>query len=134
MPPRVDVAPKVCKFCGRSYTRDSYKRVSDFKESQFCGRKCYMLWRSGENHPNWKGGTKTRPDGYIRDGRTDRYIHRLVMEEFLGRRLDSQESVHHINGNTSDNRLENLCVMTNSEHIKFEVQKRKRNGKGAFIS
>jgi GTP-binding protein EngB required for normal cell division len=37
--------------------------------------------------------------------------HRYVMEQYLKRRLNSNEIVHHINGNTYDNRIENLTII-----------------------
>jgi len=48
-----------------------------------------------------------------------RDIHRIVMEEYLGRPLTSDEVVHHINENTFDNRIENLALMSASEHNKL---------------
>jgi hypothetical protein len=44
------------------------------------------------------------------------HYHRHVMEVFLGRSLLHSESVHHINGNPYDNRIENLEVMTSCAH------------------
>ena len=35
-------------------------------------------------------------------------IHRLTMYEYLGRPLEKYETIHHKNGDTTDNRLENL--------------------------
>ena len=46
-------------------------------------------------------------------------VHRAMMEEHMGRKLDRQEVVHHINGDKQDNRLDNLQLMTLSEHSRI---------------
>ena len=45
--------------------------------------------------------------------------HRLVMERIIGRVLLPSESVHHINGDKSDNRPENLQLMQHGKHTAF---------------
>ena len=47
-----------------------------------------------------------------------RYEHRMLMEWKLGRRLGRKEHVHHKNEDTLDNRIENLMLLTHSEHSK----------------
>ena len=51
------------------------------------------------------------------DGKQRKVLeHRYLMEQQLGRKLDTKEHVHHINGDKLDNTLENLEVMTIAEH------------------
>lgn len=38
-------------------------------------------------------------------------LHHHVIEEYIGRVLESNEHVYHLNGDPMDNRLENLVVI-----------------------
>jgi hypothetical protein len=99
-------------------------------------KKGYKPWnkgkkglQSGSNHPSWKGGVK-KHNGYIsiyspnhpnKMGNNFVLKHRLVIEKYLGRYLNNKETVHHINGNPSDNRIENLILFKDSgSHLQFE--------------
>lgn len=87
-----------------------------------------LLGRRGPAHPTWRGGQQIDRDGYTRTWAPDHpyprravYVleHVRVMELHLGRRLQSGELVHHINGDKADNRLENLQVMSWAEHSRY---------------
>ena len=59
--------------------------------------------------------------------------HRLVMEEHIGRFLDSKEVIHHIDGDRANNNINNLKLeLWNGEHIKNEHSK-SRNANGQFV-
>src|SRR6266852_1497506 len=96
----------------------------------------------GTDHYNWRGGTYFHNRGYIMEYAPDHpaskpgkgYImqHRLIMESSLGRYLLPTELVHHINGDKKDNRLENLEIKSQSDHIKHHKAVAPRDGKGRF--
>ena len=56
----------------------------------------------------------------------EKYVlfHRIIMENYLKRMLEDDEIVHHLNGNRCDNRLSNLELLRNVDHVRMhQLQK-----------
>lgn len=83
----------------------------------------------GEKHWKWKGG-KTREDGYVLVKNPlypvlgDYYIRRsrLVWQQAFGF-IPAGHEIHHLNGNKTDDRLENLCCLSKKVHGRYIPQK-----------
>ena len=63
-----------------------------------------------------------------------RLEHIVIMEKHIGRKLNKNEVVHHINGIKTDNRIENLRLMNVSEHARFHALENVRLGRCYDIS
>lgn len=80
----------------------------------------------GSAHYRWNGGTIITKDGYrkIRVGKSHpladsngyAYEHALVVVSAIGGLPGVGEVIHHTNGDKTDNRLENLELLTRREH------------------
>ncbi len=137
MPAKIPLDDQICLRCGNKLNRTTYdsgrlESPAEFRLRVFCSHRCFSLYNTKEHHWLWKGGKKRRPDGYIRLSANDKYEHRAILESHLGRELDKDEFTHHKNGNTSDNRIENLEVLTNSEHRKLHCVSQNRDSKGRW--
>lgn len=115
-----------CVVCGKSRRlRPSAKA----KGARFCSIACRSKAYTGEGNPRWIGGRISNGNGRAMIyapgdphatmmGGKYAYEYRLVAAKSLGRPLRDNEIVHHINGDYTDNRPENLKVMTQSEHVR----------------
>jgi hypothetical protein len=110
----------ICRRCGTEFMGR--------KNAVYCSQTCSAKWM-------WETGRANRfvPDAKnkyqyrVVNGKTER-VHRLVMSQHLGRPLGPHEAVHHINGDRSDNRIENLVLLTLKTHAKTHMNNGQATG------
>jgi len=120
-------------FCEAQCRNDYYAQMPKYKKCIVC-KKVFKDRSGGDKiyctqHCYWKNLKKIHPprnkDCYVKiqiKGKS-MYKHRRVMELHIGRKLTTDEIVHHINGDLKDNSIENLELGTQSEHIKEHFKK-----------
>ena len=116
---RTRAYPRSCATCGATF----YARGCDGTRS--CGKTCAQRGQRGANAGRWKGGRHIDRKGYVhvlvdpadvlvgamRDKRGYVTEHRAVMARALGRVLHRRETVHHLNGDRADSRVDNLQLL-----------------------
>lgn len=94
-------------------------------------------WAEGNS-----AGVSEKSSGYIeytRGPNKGRSVHVVKMEERLGRRILPDEVVHHIDGDRSNNDINNLALMTRVAHSRLHRREdelsgtpKERNARGRF--
>jgi hypothetical protein len=128
-----------CSICNKEFL--TYPSRIKTGRGKFCSKECSLLHTNkilatngiknrfvkGKPHP-WHSHRSVNHAGYIEiyspehpNGTNRGYVreHRLIMESNIGRYLNKSEDVHHINGDKKDNKIENLMLMSHSEHTRI---------------
>lgn len=101
---------------GRKHSPEAIKKLKDL---------------AGEKSPNWRGGITMVAGGYlaytnsIANGENaGKYVHRSKFQKHIGRPLRSDEHVHHKDGDKLNNDIDNLELMSASDHAKHHTKDR----------
>lgn len=89
-----------CVICGKHYSATR-------KSSLYCSQECLHKSIIPEGKNNYV---------YNNDYKNERWKHRAIAKKILGRPLNTNEVVHHIDFNPKNNSLDNLLVISRDKH------------------
>lgn len=131
---KTGLVPKTAFKKGHAVTKEWQEA---FKQGRVGFKKGYTPWNKGlspEKQPGYKSGKQKTGNGYIMlllprhpyaDKRGRVAEHRYIMEQHLGRYLNPDEIIDHINEITDDNQIENLQIVTFQENLRLSRERKK---------
>ena len=114
-----------CTQCGKDFhLKESSKRRYKRNHGYFCSTECVANFRKekylGENNPNFRPQVTRGSDGYKLDyipkfGRIKLH-HKVTFETLDINKIPNNYCVHHRDCNVDNNTVENLVLLTHSDH------------------
>ena len=116
---RDDVYAK-CDMCGDTYKicKSHFGRT----KTHFCSKECFYKYKRTQEERDRVSALGIGKQKYKHRNRQSE--HRYIVEQKIGRKLKSDEIVHHIDGNKRNNDPSNLTIMSRAEHAKLHARMR----------
>lgn len=109
----------VTRYASEWYPGFVHAKGNDARSLAKRGRNNPMFGKTGDRHPNWKGGYITS-QGYLRLG-DQGLAHVVVMKNFIKGPLPQGHDVHHIDFNKLNNDISNLRLMSHADHLRLHA-------------
>jgi len=122
---RLERIMKMCCNCGKIFYGYRHNKLDKY----FCSRRCSSEYLVGEKHHSWNGGYTITTQGYKAIKINGKYVleHRIIMENFIGRKLYSDEVVHHKDHNKLNNNIKNLELLIKQDHDRLHTIERHKS-------
>ncbi len=119
------------------YSKEENKeRTRRLVKEKRSGENCHMFGRTRENHPNFKSRVADgrgywmvlKPDWYTGRAKSKHvFEHSVIMCQAIGlTEIPKGFLVHHVDGNTNNNDINNLALMKIGAHQRLHILKAQR--------
>lgn len=136
----------ICANCQKTFKRTTsiaeFKKAAKRYNNVCCSKRCAMLLAHSNTKHKYKGIIKRKDNrSFIRvwnhpyaniNSQVPRA--RLLAEIALNRFIQPGYDVHHLNADASDDRLENLLILSQFDHKHLHTMHRKRRLNGTFLA